>query len=77
MGVLGELPREEMLRKLQSEVVKWKAGDSTVKAIPALHYIATTTQGVPGKENLYRMRMPFKQIDTVLKWANQSMLWFF
>ncbi|MDD5152122.1 MAG: hypothetical protein PHC28_16855 [Flavobacterium sp.] len=69
MGILGELPREEMLKKLQVEVAKWQAADSTVKAIPALHYIAITAQGAPGKENLHRMRMPFKQIDTILKWA--------
>lgn len=69
MGILGELPRAEMIKKLQSEVAKWQAVDSTVKAIPALHYIAITAQGAPGKENLHRMRMPFKQIDTILKWA--------
>lgn len=69
MGILGELPRKEMLKKLQSEVAKWQAADSTVKAIPALHYIAITAQGAPGKDNLHRMRMPFKQIDTILKWA--------
>jgi hypothetical protein len=69
MGILGELPRAEMLKKLQSEVAKWQAADSTVKAIPALHYIAITAQGAPGKANLHRMRMPFKQIDTILKWA--------
>jgi hypothetical protein len=69
MGILGELPRAEMLRKLQSEVAKWQAADSTVTAIPALHYIAITAQGAPGKANLHRMRMPFKQIDTILKWA--------
>jgi hypothetical protein len=32
------------------------------------HYIAVA-QGAPGRDNMYRMRMPFKQIDTVLKWA--------
>ncbi len=69
MGILGELPRKEMLKKLQAEVAKWQAADSTVKAIPALHYIAITAQGAPGKDNLHRMRMPFKQIDTILKWA--------
>ncbi len=69
MGILGELPREEMLKKLQGEVAKWQAADSSVKAIPALHYIAVTAQGAPGKDNLHRMRMPFKQIDTILKWA--------
>jgi hypothetical protein len=69
MGILGELPKAEMLEKLQSEVAKWQAADSTVKAIPALHYIAITAQGAPGKANLHRMRMPFKQIDTILDWA--------
>lgn len=69
MGILGELPRREMLAKLKGEVAKWQAADSTVKAIPALHYIAVTAQGAPGKNNMHRMRMPFKQIDTILSWA--------
>jgi hypothetical protein len=69
MGILGELPKNEMLKKLQSEVTKWQKADSTVKTIPALHYIAITAQGSPGKANLHRMRMPFKQIDTIMNWA--------
>ena len=69
MGILGELPRKEMLAKLQGEVAKWQSADSTVKAIPALHYIAVTAQGAPGKDNKHRMRMPFKQIDTIISWA--------
>jgi hypothetical protein len=69
MGILGEIPRQEMIAKLQDEVAKWQTADSSIKAIPALHYIAVTAQGAPGKNNMYRMRMPFKQIDTVIKWA--------
>ncbi|MEM8522441.1 hypothetical protein [Flavobacterium sp. PL12] len=69
MGILGEIPRKEMLEKLQGEVAKWQAAEPTVKAIPALHYIAVTAQGAPGKDNMHRMRMPFKQIDTIIKWA--------
>lgn len=69
MGILGELPKDEMLKKLQSEVAKWQAADTTIKVIPALHYIAVTAQGAPGKTNLYRMQMPFSQIDTIIKWA--------
>ncbi|NDP25861.1 MAG: hypothetical protein GZ087_00315 [Flavobacterium sp.] len=69
MGILGELPKKEMLKKLQSEVTKWQEADSTIKTIPALHYIAITAQGAPGKSNLHRMRMPFKQIDTIVSWA--------
>ncbi|SHM89967.1 hypothetical protein [Flavobacterium xinjiangense] len=69
MGILGEIPRAQMLKKLQGEVAKWQAADPSVKAIPALHYIAVTAQGAPGKDNKHRMRMPFKQIDTILSWA--------
>jgi len=69
MGILGELPKNEMLKKLQGEVAKWQAADPTTKTIPALHYIAVTAQSKPGKANMHRLRMPFKQIDTVLNWA--------
>jgi hypothetical protein len=69
MGILGEIPRAQMIAKLQGEVAKWQAADSTTKAIPALHYIATTAQGEPGRDGKHRMRLPFRQIDTVIKWA--------
>ncbi|MFV5687422.1 hypothetical protein ACM55M_02210 [Flavobacterium sp. ZT3R25] len=69
MGILGELPRNQMIKKLQGEIAKWQVADPTVKTIPALHYIAVTAQGAPGKDNKHRMRMPFKQIDTILSWA--------
>jgi len=69
MGILGELPKDEMLKKLQAEVANWQAVDTTIKAIPALHYIAITAQIEPGNTNLHRLRMPFKQIDTIIKWA--------
>lgn len=69
MGILGELPKEEMLKKLKAETNNWKKADSSLQTIPALHYIAVTAQGAPGKSNMYRMRMPFHQIDTILEWA--------
>jgi hypothetical protein len=71
MGVLGEYPRKEMLEKLKSEVSKWQAADSTIIVVPALHYIAVTAQGYPGKGNKYRLRMPFKQIDSVISMAKE------
>ncbi len=69
MGVLGEYPTDEMLGKLDAEIKKWQAADTTLEVQPALHYIAVTAQGSPGKGNKYRLRMPFKQIDTILKIA--------
>jgi len=69
MGILGELPKDQMLKKLQGEVDNWQRADTTTQPMPALHYIAITAQGKPGKKSKYRLRMPFKQIDTVISWA--------
>jgi hypothetical protein len=66
MGILGEYPPDEMLRRLKIEVKKWQQADPTIPVLPALHYIAVTAQGSPGKDGKYRARMPFKQIDSIL-----------
>jgi hypothetical protein len=71
MGILGELPKREMIRRLKEEVSRWQAADSSMRAIPALHYIAVTAQGTPGKDNKHRLRMPFHQVDTVIRWARE------
>ncbi|GAC1585101.1 MAG: hypothetical protein NVS3B19_02140 [Ginsengibacter sp.] len=68
MGVLGEYPKDIMLKKLKQEVAHWQKADTSIPVIPALHYIAVTAQSNGGKQ---RMRMPFKQIDTIIKWANE------
>jgi hypothetical protein len=71
MGILGELPPTEMLAKLQGEVKAWHEADTTLDIQPALHYIAVTAQQSPGKGGKYRLRMPFHQIDSVLKMAEK------
>lgn len=71
MGVLGELPKQQMLQKLNYEVNRWHKADASVTTIPALHYIAITAQNAPGKSNTHRLRMPHHQIDIVLSWANE------
>ena len=60
-----------MFQKLQGEIDKWKKADSLTPVIPALHYIAVSAQGSPGKDGKHRMRMPFHQIDTIVNWAKQ------
>ncbi|MBL7740976.1 MAG: hypothetical protein JNK14_17270 [Chitinophagaceae bacterium] len=69
MGILGELPPDQMLAKLQQEVAAWQKADTALEVVPALHYIAVTAQQSPGKNNMYRLRMPFHQIDSVLNMA--------
>ncbi|MEO7308632.1 MAG: hypothetical protein ABIR78_08730 [Ferruginibacter sp.] len=71
MGILGALPKDSMIKKLQVEVAAWQAADPSVRTIPALHYIATTAQGQAGNAGKHRLRMPFQQIDTVMDWAKQ------
>lgn len=71
MGILGELPKDEMLKKLKGEVQNWQSADSSIPVIPALHYIAVTAQGSPGKDGKHRLRMPSSQMDTVINWAKE------
>lgn len=71
MGVLGEYPKKEMFARLKAEVDKWEKADTGMKVQPALHYIAVTAQGSPGKGGLYRLRMPFKQIDSIMSMARE------
>ncbi|NTS42904.1 hypothetical protein HRG84_18600 [Flavisolibacter sp. BT320] len=71
MGALAKWPKKEMIPRLLEEVKKWNEADTVIKSIPALHYIAVTAQGSPGKDNKWRFRMPYGQIDTVLKWAKE------
>ncbi|OJW59686.1 MAG: hypothetical protein BGO55_22220 [Sphingobacteriales bacterium 50-39] len=66
MGILGEYPPDEMLRRLKVELKKWQEADTATPVIPAIHYIAVTAQGSPGKDGKYRLRMPAKQIDSAL-----------
>lgn len=67
MGILGELPPEQMLKKLDEEVRNWEQIDPATPVQPALHYIAVVAQGDAGKDGKYRFRMPDKQIDSVLQ----------
>ena len=71
MGVLGEYPEAEMLKKLNTEVEKWNKADPNTLSIPALHYIAVTAQGKPGSDGKYKFRMPDSEIDKVIKMADK------
>ncbi len=72
MGILGELPPNEMLAKLKGEVKNWQKADPLTPVQPALHYIAVVASGDAGKDGKYRHRMPFKQIDSVLVLAKKA-----
>ena len=71
MGILGELPPDQMLPRLEEVATQWAAADSGQKVLPALHLIATVAQGYPGPGRKYRLQMPDSVIERVADWAEQ------
>lgn len=72
MGVLGEYPKDDMLRRLAREVERWQKADPVRPVQPALHLIAVVAQNNPGKAGKYRMIMPDKVINEVYGWAREA-----
>ena len=71
MGILGKYEKAEMLQRLDREIKNWQAADPATPIQPALHLVATSAQGLPGKDGGYRMRMSDRTIKKVLKWGNE------
>ncbi len=71
MGILGELPEDQVLAKLQDAKAQWEAADPNTPVIPAIEYIDVTAQGSPGKDGKYRLRMPDSQIDKAIEMAKK------
>jgi hypothetical protein len=71
MGILGELPPDEMLKKLDGEVKAWERADSTTPVVPALHLIAVVAQGSAGRDGMYRARMSDSLVERVYGWAQR------
>ena len=69
MGILGEIPPNEMLAKLDKEVAAWSKADPATPVLPALHLIVVVAQGAPGRDGMYRLRMPDTLIEKVYSWA--------
>src|SRR3954471_1997799 len=69
MGILGELPPDQMLAKFDKEIEAWRKADPTHPVQPALHLIAVVAQGAPGRDGKYRLRMADTLIETVASWA--------
>ena len=69
MGILGELPPDQMLARFDKEIAAWTKADPSHPVKPALHLIAVVAQGSPGRDGKYRLRMTDSLIDLVSQWA--------
>lgn len=71
MGILGEVPPDEMLARLDDEVAAWRLADPFTPVRPALHLITVMAAGDPGPDSLYRIRQPASRVQQVMEWAEQ------
>jgi hypothetical protein len=71
MGILGEIPPDQMLAKLDGVVKEWEAADPETPVQPALHYISVVAQAGPGRDGKYRLRMDSSKIEEVYGWAKK------
>jgi len=70
MGILGEIPYDQMLAKLDTFVEKWREADPTTPVQPALHLIVSVAQPQPGKDGLYRQRSDPDLIEKIYGMAH-------
>ncbi len=70
MGILGEIPYDQMLTKLDSVVAQWRAADPSMPVVPALHLIVSVAQGQPGKDGMYRQRSDPDLIEKIYGMAH-------
>jgi hypothetical protein len=71
MGILGELPPNEMLARLDKEVARWNAADPATPVQPALHLIVWWRRPRRAGDGKYRLRMTDSLIDLVHGWAQR------
>ena len=71
MGILGRIPPDSMLPRLEATARAWAAADPGRPVMPALHLIVVVAQAKPGAGAKYRLRMPGSVIEEVAAWAEQ------
>ncbi len=71
MGIMGQIPPDSMLPRLEAVAMHWALADRERKVMPALHLISTVAQGTPGPGGKYRLRMGDSLINLVASWAEE------
>ncbi len=72
MGVLGQYPKVDMLRRLEKQVAEWKRADPATPVVPALHMVAVVAQGEPGRSGHYRTISTDAKVKEVYDWAKAA-----
>jgi hypothetical protein len=72
MGILGEIPSDQMLAKLKEQIAAYNDKDPSRTFVPALELVTPAAQGAPGEDGLYRARMKPEVIEQVANWAEAN-----
>lgn len=72
MGALGEYQVDDMLQRLDKEVVAWRAADPSLPVQPALHLVAVVAQGSAGRDGKWRTHMADTLVERVYSWAQRA-----
>jgi hypothetical protein len=70
MGVLGQYPKDEMLRRLDEQVQAWRRADPATPIRPALHMVAVIAQRRAGPDGKYRELQPDSVIRRMIRWGH-------
>lgn len=71
MGILGEFPKDEMLRRLREEVDNWNRADPEHPVKPCLHMVAVVAQSEAGTSGHFRSIMRDTTVKEVHSWARE------
>lgn len=71
MGILGQYAEDVVLERLRAEIRTWEAADPETPVVPAIDYIAVTAQRDPGRDGMYRLRMPDAHIARAIAMAER------
>jgi hypothetical protein len=72
MGILGEVPPDQMLKRLKQQIAVYTANDASRPFVPALELVTPAAQGLAGEDGLYRARMKPEVINQVADWAEAN-----
>lgn len=67
MGVVGEYPPEEVIRRLRAQADRYQALSPDRTIVPAVEFIYAVAQETPGREGLYLLRM---EDELVQRWVD-------
>ncbi|MCC6175600.1 MAG: hypothetical protein IT305_09885 [Chloroflexi bacterium] len=72
MGILGELPSQQVIAKLRAQAQAYADVDPSRPVVPALELVAVVAQAGPGADGLYRLRMGSELIADVIRQADAN-----